>query len=145
MSLLEVSSKGKSIKYKCNFCNKKIIGKLLPNQDGYEAVDLFEDIRFYLNKLDYSVDGKLKNYDIDISFVAKQQEYHSSKGALRKPISESVRHEVWRRDLGRCVKCGSKEKLEFDHIIPVSKGGSNTVRNIQLLCETCNRQKSNKI
>ena len=43
------------------------------------------------------------------------------------------------------VKCGSQENLEFDHIIPLSKGGSNTVRNIQLLCQKCNREKSNKI
>ena len=40
---------------------------------------------------------------------------------------------VWRRDQGRCVKCGSNEKLEFDHIIPLSRGGSNTFRNVQLL------------
>jgi 5-methylcytosine-specific restriction endonuclease McrA len=63
----------------------------------------------------------------------------------REPIPEDVKFAVWRRDGGRCVICGSKEKLEFDHIIPVSKGGSNTVRNIQLLCESCNRKKSNKI
>ncbi|MGG5505071.1 HNH endonuclease [Myroides odoratimimus] len=44
-----------------------------------------------------------------------------------------------------CVKCGSKNRLEFDHIIPYSEGGSNTYRNIQLLCENCNRVKSNKI
>ncbi|HEV3319205.1 MAG TPA: HNH endonuclease signature motif containing protein [Solirubrobacteraceae bacterium] len=60
----------------------------------------------------------------------------------RAPIPEEVRHAVWRRDQGRCVTCGSQEKLEFDHIIPVSRGGANTERNLQLLCESCNRSKS---
>ena len=63
----------------------------------------------------------------------------------RLPIPEDVRNEVWRRDQGKCVRCGSVRNLEFDHIIPVAKGGSNTARNIQLLCETCNRQKSANI
>lgn len=61
---------------------------------------------------------------------------------------ESFKNEkdsVWRRDQGKCVSCGSQEKLEFDRIIPFSKGGSNTYRNVQLLCESCNRLKSNKI
>ena len=43
------------------------------------------------------------------------------------------------------MKCGSNKDLEFDHIIPFSKGGSNTERNLQLLCEKCNRQKSGSI
>jgi len=60
-------------------------------------------------------------------------------------IPNHVQREVWRRDQGRCVECESKERLEFDHIIPFSKGGSNTVRNIQLLCEKCNRRKHNNI
>jgi len=61
--------------------------------------------------------------------------------ARRLPIPERVRHEVWRRDGGSCVDCGSRERLEFDHIIPVSRGGSNTTRNIELRCEACNRRK----
>lgn len=60
-------------------------------------------------------------------------------------ISDDVKEFVWRRDQGKCVKCGSSEKLEFDHIIPFSKGGSNTARNIQLLCEKCNRSKHDNI
>ena len=63
------------------------------------------------------------------------------ESAVREPIPESVRLFVWRRDKGQCVRCGSRELLEFDHIIPVVAGGSNTARNLQLLCEPCNRSK----
>jgi hypothetical protein len=59
----------------------------------------------------------------------------------RRTIVTAVRREVWRRDQGRCVECGSNEKLEYDHIIPYSRGGSDTVRNLRLLCELCNRRK----
>jgi HNH endonuclease len=63
----------------------------------------------------------------------------------RQAIPERVRHEVWRRDRGSCVECGSRARLEFDHIIPVSRGGSNTARNIELRCEPCNRRKGARI
>ncbi len=63
----------------------------------------------------------------------------------RETIPRSVQHEVWRRDNGQCVYCGEREKLHFDHIIPVSKGGSSTARNVQLLCEGCNLAKRDTI
>lgn len=63
----------------------------------------------------------------------------------REAIPERVRHEVWRRDRAACVDCGSRARLEFDHIIPVSRGGSNTPRNIELRCEPCNRRKGARI
>ena len=65
--------------------------------------------------------------------------------AGRERFSDAVRLFVWQRDLGMCVKCGSAERLEYDHIIPISRGGSSTERNVQLLCETCNREKSANI
>lgn len=60
----------------------------------------------------------------------------------RERIADEVKIAVWRRDGGQCVRCGNRANLEYDHIIPVIKGGSNTVRNIELLCESCNRRKS---
>lgn len=44
----------------------------------------------------------------------------------------------------RCVACGKKTKLEVDHIVPLSKGGSSYISNIQPLCRSCNASKSDK-
>lgn len=61
-------------------------------------------------------------------------------------IPTSVKVEVWKRDNGRCVICGERDNLHFDHIIPYSKGGSSLVAaNIQLLCARHNLNKHNKI
>jgi hypothetical protein len=60
---------------------------------------------------------------------------------LRDVIAEEVRLAVWRRDAGRCVSCGSKQRLQFDHVIPVALGGAGTVENLQLLCGACNGAK----
>lgn len=65
--------------------------------------------------------------------------------ARRQTIPKDVRLFVWQRDAGMCVDCGSKADLEFDHIIPVSMGGANTARNLQLLCEPCNRAKGGSL
>lgn len=62
----------------------------------------------------------------------------------REAIPRAVQREVWQRDGGRCVECSTREKLCFDHIVPFSRGGSNTVRNLQLLCESCNSSKGNR-
>jgi hypothetical protein len=65
---------------------------------------------------------------------------------LRRIIPTNVKLAVWKRDGGKCVKCGAKEDLHFDHIIPWSKGGSsNTPDNVQLLCGKHNLEKHNKI
>lgn len=69
----------------------------------------------------------------------------TNKEGKREQIPQDVMDKVWNRDGGRCINCGSQENLEFDHLIPVSKGGATTYRNIQLLCKKCNIEKSNKI
>lgn len=52
---------------------------------------------------------------------------------------------IFERDNYTCAYCGSVGgKLEGDHIIPVSKGGTNELDNLTTSCRKCNRQKKNK-
>jgi len=63
----------------------------------------------------------------------------------KRSISQDVKIAVSARDGGRCRQCGSTQQLHFDHVIPISRGGANTVANIQLLCGACNRAKGAKL
>lgn len=56
-----------------------------------------------------------------------------------------IMKEVFRRDNYTCQYCGAKGgKLEVDHIIPFSRGGSDELSNLTTSCRRCNRQKKNK-
>lgn len=64
----------------------------------------------------------------------------------RRIIPTWVKVAVWKRDSGKCVLCGSKDNLHFDHILPFAKGGASiTPENVQLLCMRHNLEKSDKI
>lgn len=118
-----------------------------------DALWLYKDA-VYLARGNYSHDEKKL---LILEYVKKEQrKFERLKNSLseketeeikyeRTRISEEVRIAVWRRDQGKCARCGSRVNLEYDHIVPVSKGGGNTERNIELLCQDCNRFKSNRI
>jgi hypothetical protein len=67
----------------------------------------------------------------------------------RPPLANYRRifKELLRRYKFECPKCGNKEidELTIDHIIPVSKGGSDDVQNLQILCKPCNSRKGNRL
>jgi len=93
----------------------------------------------------YSRFDKTKNFVYSFYYPNQEGQDNSTKKTRREVIAQDVKDAVWRRDEGKCVECGSNEKLEFDHIIPFVKGGSSRYRNIQLLCEPCNRKKHGKL
>lgn len=52
---------------------------------------------------------------------------------------------IFNRDNYTCSYCGKVGgKLEGDHIIPISKGGTNELHNLTTSCRKCNRQKKDK-
>ena len=87
----------------------------------------------------------VNNYREWEKLKGKSEEDIVNQKSFSRHIPQNVKDDVWNRDDGMCVECGSNENIEFDHIIPYSKGGANTYRNIQLLCESCNRAKSDKM
>ena len=70
----------------------------------------------------------------------------------RKPLPKYKRDQVFRRDAYTCRKCGAKGgplgtlgvQLHIDHIVPVAKGGTDEINNLQVLCAPCNTKKGSK-
>lgn len=105
---------------------------------SYDQFDKFKE-REIINALERGADIT----ELDTARYPKSASVNS--GVLGRQITQEVKDLVWKRDNGKCRECDSNHLLEFDHIIPFAKGGSNTYRNIQLLCQTCNRKKTGEI
>ena len=80
---------------------------------------------------------------------------HSDVGAGRTPadgggerrtryIPRAVKHAVWARAGGKCSACGSRHRLEYDHVQPYALDGGASPENIQLLCASCNLRRGVK-
>lgn len=73
-------------------------------------------------------------------------------GGASRGIPAHVKREVWMRDEGRCTFvgvdgtcCGTREALEFDHILPVARGGESTTANVRLRCRTHNQVEADRV
>jgi len=135
------SHKGGDVKFSCIVCNKLCLTppycsnycRSLPkkktkvNFRGVDA-DLFDDFE---NKKAASI----------IAII--HSGINNKKRKATSDLLKGRRKTVYARDNFRCLKCGSKEELTLDHIIPVSKGGKNRISNLQTLCYDCNQEKKN--
>lgn len=123
-----------------------------------ERVRVYEKLRqgiWSYNGVFHLVDSWRESADHRVVFkfklLAVEGDEDFSKPAALRPlrrrvIPTQVKLEVWARDGGKCVVCGATDELHFDHIVPVSKGGTSAVAdNVQLLCARHNIQKSDRI
>jgi hypothetical protein len=89
--------------------------------------------------------------DHDAGKISDDQLYerHTPK-RNRRTVPLNIRYSILKRDGEKCVLCGASPKnnssvvLEVDHIIPVSKGGDDSLSNLRTLCKDCNQGKKDK-
>ena len=66
----------------------------------------------------------------------------------KRTLSHDEKLQFWNENEHKCNSCNKPftnfNEVEFDHIQPYSKGGKTQVQNTQMLCQNCNRLKSNK-
>jgi 5-methylcytosine-specific restriction endonuclease McrA len=90
--------------------------------------------------------------DLALAQLEKQKFAKVDRPRAERPIKgvrtipAHVRRAVYERDAGRCAwvgqdghRCGSTQRLEFDHVVPLARGGSSTAGNLRLLCRIHNQ------
>ena len=121
----------------------KVYEKIIPNQWSYKGMFDLIDVKKVF-------DGNRNVFRFILRLSDGSQTTSSLNSVEKLPhtrlIPSAVKQEVYKRDKGRCVLCGSTENLHFDHDLPFSKGGTSlSANNIRILCQSCNLKKSDKI
>ena len=89
--------------------------------------------RIFKNTLE---DLKTKKYKLNAKFTTAP-----ASPCETRYVSAIVKKEVYLRDKGRCTKCQSTYKIEYDHIKPFAIGGDSSAKNLRLLCFSCNQRR----
>jgi protein-disulfide isomerase len=117
--LVQVPPSARSVQLQCTTCERKYWAPAHSANAGL-LLEECAKLQQLTTRLSTLCDG-IACADLTITIAPGPLPFERT---TREPIPEAVRSEVWRRDGGRCTKCGSNAQLEFDHIIPVSKGGA---------------------
>lgn len=90
--------------------------------------------------------------EIDPAFLGRWRFYKRQKNHQRRAqvaaAGAMYTRDEWDRLCAfydhRCLCCGKRRVLTVDHVVPVTKGGSNLIQNLQPLCRPCNSRKNDQ-
>jgi hypothetical protein len=107
-------------------------------------------LKGFFDLVDYNIihDGKRNVFRYILRLSDRGAQDYIARTAVEhtRLIPSEVKREVWKRDEGKCVICGDRMNLHFDHDLPFSRGGTSlSAKNVRLLCMRHNLQKSDKI
>jgi 5-methylcytosine-specific restriction endonuclease McrA len=85
-------------------------------------------------------------------FAATDRPRARCSSTRSRTIPAASRREVWERDGGQCAfvsdhghRCEARSRLEFDHVIPLARGGESTASNLRLLCRAHNQHAADRV
>ena len=152
-----------SIKYKtCSIC------KISQKNNNFYKISGSEKFRSWCKSChkDYNLKNKERKrvYDREYRQVNKEhiakvsRKYHVSnregaRNSAHRRRSNKMNNgyfKIYKKELLKiynspCFYCGSNEKIEADHIIPISRGGRHSIGNLISACKHCNGSKHNKL
>lgn len=119
----------------------EIGGPVAENRELYEAARLGHDAgRRVVNQLIEL--GKLSRLDWHLFSSLYELEL---RGVGRLPLPRALRARVLEKFGHVCVYCAATENIEIDHVLPVSRGGTDDFENLVPACGPCNRSKGAKL
>ena len=129
--------------------------KIIPQQTasvlGYKVGDLFSHLHYLYTHFDirhfFGPEKYIPNIDDPFWRVTTYEHYYKRIGRRRakgrKLLSVKQRGAIHTKYNNTCVYCGDISK-EVDHIVPISRGGTNELSNLVASCTHCNRVKSDR-
>jgi hypothetical protein len=142
LDIISVSPNARSVSVQCRNCKFEYRIKM-DGANPEEIKELYDNFRILSNATnDMGREFGIKCISYPYWYIEVSNKGNELK---RSAIPSNIKKEVWNRDGGKCVNCGSTFELQFDHIIPLSRGGSSVTANLQILCKTCNLKKHTSI
>lgn len=90
------------------------------------------------------VDELLRIRRLNLLEIEARASRQAESGRRRKQFDakrDRLMIKIIERDGYHCINCGATKNLSVDHIVPISKGGSDDLDNLQMLCRSCNSSK----
>lgn len=148
--------------YKCkSIIQLEYFSKNKNNKDGYEkwckSCVKEKYSKWREKNLDYDLKRKKEWREKNLDYDKNRKAIWSSKNLVKRRMSYHKRNikikensfyisekEIKKILRSSCFYCGSKNNIQIDHIVPISKGGRHSIGNIVAACRSCNASKCDK-